>query len=196
MSGAQLEAAGQIRNIFPYYCTVESRLTVTIPVAFTVTGEQPIAIKPTDIPYDLGPDKSGRVFVVLNGVTVLVTANAGTTSQANGFIYYRSPNAKKIYLVAVGGVIAAPYAVNNPNSFMPPFPFGAEGLDNLGYIGFENSGSVAGTAANIIFQIGLNIGMYGDYAEPNWNNYFSHEHSGLPAIQEGDLSDIDWQHAK
>ncbi len=196
MSGARLQSGGQLRNIFPYYVVGETRLTLTIPVAFTSEGKTKISPKTANIPFDMGPDKSDRNFIVINGLSVVARGDAGTTTQVHGFLFYLTPLAQKVYLLALDATLATPIGFNNPGIYMPSFPYNADSVDNVGEIGFENVASVAGTATNLVLHVGLNLGIYGVFAEPDWNAIsegFKHEHTGLNSMREGDLSDIDWR---
>ncbi len=180
MSGARLETLGQVRNVYPYVSNKGVSLLLTVPVA-TFRAETPIAMDRSEIPFNLGPDKSSRVYVTILGINYIVSGDAGTTSIASGAIYYRN-GGKFHYLHSVSSTLATALAFNHERVITPSQALFADSVDNIGYIGFENYLSVAGTATNLLFSIRLNIGLYGDYAEPNWTELFTlpvHDHIGL-----------------
>jgi len=180
MSGARLQALGQVRNVYPFIVSNSARVSLAVPVS-TFLGEIAVPMYKADIPFDLGPDKSGRVFVTLNGVHLLLSVDAGTTTRVSGFLYYRI-GGRKTYIVAIASTLATSGVQNIDTTLSPNMPIMAESVDNIGYFGFENAGSAAGTAATITFDIAANFGLYGDYAEPDWNTLFKqqvHEHYGV-----------------
>jgi hypothetical protein len=180
MSGARLQALGQVRNVYPYVSSKGVSLALSVPVA-TFRGEVPIPMDRSEVPFNIGPDKSSRVFVTILGVSYIVSGDAGTTSVASGALYYRN-GGKFHYLDAVSATLATAMAFNSDRIITPAFPLFTDSNDNIGYIGFENYLSVAGTAANLLFAVRLNIGLYGDYAEPDWTELFTlpvHDHVGL-----------------
>lgn len=184
MSGARLETLGQVRNVYPYATNTGITVAIAVPVA-TFAGEAALRIDRSEIPFDRGPDKSARTFMVLSNLTAIISVNAGTTTQLNGFIYYRGNDGRRMQLAAIAATIAAPTALNSLVRLTPALPITAESVDNIGYLGFTDSGSTAGTATTVTITANINVGMYGDYAEVDFTELLglrNHEHLGMDIV--------------
>ena len=176
MSGARLEIAGQIRDGFPFMAMRQIKVA-----AFNIISATP-AVLPfaqaaisdaLDIPFDRGPDRSGRVFVCINGYSILVNSSVVTVSagQINGNFYYRALSGERILLGTVAinapvNALAIRYAFNFPNIIVSTGPLFADKVDSIGTVEWENDGSIlGGINGPATATINLNVGYYGDYAE-------------------------------
>lgn len=181
MSGARLEALGQVRNVFPFAVSVGIRANLVIPVA-TFIGETPLTVDKAEIPFNLGPDKSSRVYVCLNGLTCSVLADAGITTRISGSIYYRN-GGRRIYLGGINQTLNGVSLFNFDCLASHPYPIMSDSVDNIGSIGFDvGQSTLPGTATNVNVVVWVNVGLYGDYAEPDWKKVMSlpkHDHIGL-----------------
>lgn len=190
MSGARLEANGQVRHAFPYIVNEGFRVNLTLTVANGFVDRQPIAFT-GQLPFDIGPDKSGRVFLLINGVYIAVRVDAGTTTNLRGALYFQGLDGRKVYLQSFSQTVSTVGSAFPGGStlIVPPQTITADKLSPLGYLGFEDNGSTIGTATEIDLANWFNIGFYGDYSEPNWKELFDvakHEHTGLSAFRESE----------
>lgn len=185
MSGARLQIAGQMRAVFPYVARETLDVVSLSLVSGGLSQESQISYtKP--LPFDLGPDKSGRVFVSFNGLFIRVSADSfATPPRLTGLIYYKTIEGRQINLTIIDSVFSANFSESNPNLLIvPETSFNAESFGELGYFGFQDINSSLGSATAITVAIRANIGLYGEYGEDNLEDLLKpviyHEHSGLP----------------
>ncbi len=136
-----------------------------------------------NLPFDLGPDKADRIFLALNGVHITARTDAGVTSILRGAVLFHGLDGRKSYLRAFSDLLSVAgtsYASNG--IIIPPNTLNADQVSPLGYIAFEDVGSVIGTGTVLQLFVWFNIGFYSVYAEPNWLELFRlpvHDHTGL-----------------
>lgn len=190
MNGAQLEIAGQVRNVFPHMVTFGLRKQFLFNAGtFEPTSDLTLDLTQVSIPFDRGPDKSGRVFLAFNGITGYFYCDAGTTSIIRGALYYRGLDGRKIYLFALSSLINTNGVSLNYSQLQMGIhqSISAESLSSIGMLGFDNFGTALGTATVITMDVYINIGFYGDYAEPDWDSLFTmskHDHIGLSSYRD------------
>jgi hypothetical protein len=186
MTGARLETSGQIRNSYPYIASTSVAASLTL--SGSSFGTQSLITFSERLPFDATPDKSGRVFMCINGVFLRVTAQAFTPTAPtiSGWIFYQTLEGKKIYLTALEASFSAAFSESNPTiKLSPDTSFNAQNLNAIGYLGYEDIATSLGSATSITISAKFNLGFYGDYSEPDWEQLFQrqqHEHTGLPAI--------------
>jgi len=184
MSGAQLENAGQVRNIYPHMTNYETDTTLSITASGARDWTAAIAV-PSRVPFDTGPDKPSRVFIVLSNLTALISHDAPASINMFGFLNYQAPDGRK-HLIA-GMALTPATGINTALNFdriiVPLYSFNADALNNLGSLCYTAIVTGLGGGTAITMRCVVNIGLYGDYAEPEWNELFrmrEHEHTGLP----------------
>lgn len=186
MTGARLENAGSTRLTYPNM----SNFSIDKSLSITATGARDWSVALTSneiLPFDATPDKSPRVFVVIKDVTILITNDAAANGALFGFLNYQTPDGRK-HVIGAMNLTALVSTQNNVASYdrtiAPLYSFNARNIDNLGSFTFTAIQTGLGGGTAITLRIVANIGLYGDYAEPDWERLFKmqlHEHSGLPA---------------
>ena len=162
--GAGLETAGQIRNVYPYMATEMLTVTPTF-VSAGGTGAQLIpGVKPA---FNRGPDRSGRIYVAINSLCIILSADSYTgTPTIIGSLQWADSGGRYI-LATIANVLTAPAVLNfhalRLSSYLPYF---SENINDLGRIEFINQASALGGTATVInAKCFLNVGYYGDFED-------------------------------
>lgn len=178
MSGAGVQTAGQVRNIYPYltYRNIGASFTVINAGSAIQSPVYSDVVDTFDIPFDYGPDKAGRVFIVINGVGITVT---GGTYQANdrliANLYFVDSNGQNHLLYTFSNTIIG-FGVFSPIVICPLGPLFSNKINRIGQVLFENKGSIITTAASQTLEYKLNIGYYGDFAEYDFDKLIPRYH--------------------
>lgn len=194
MNGARLQSNGQVRN-FPYFADESYQITVQWSTAApTILARSSAEIVNTrNLPFDKGPDKSGRLFMVLNGYSIIVKADAFTPTapQVSGYVYFRTNEGKRILLASPVQIFnSLAVGINSDRLIAIPSPLFAGEVTTLGFIEWVNENSVNGSmAGNNNMVVTLNIAFYGDYAEPNWNCMHNDIHTAVEKLHPYDYAE-------
>lgn len=162
MSGARLETGGQVRGVAPFLVTE----MLTAAPAFGGTVSVPLTSNKR-LPFGIGPDKSGRVYPCINGLSIILTADSYVgTPTIVGTLQWRDDSGAYV-LAAIAQVLTAPIAINHVNlRIIPAMPYYADAVNKIGSIEFVNLASaLGGTATAITATCYINMGYYGDYGE-------------------------------
>lgn len=184
MSGARLEAIGQLRNVFPY-AVIDS--FTTSPVIANAGGffgsafVELTSLITRALPFDTGPDKSGRVLMVLNGLSVMITADVYTPTPpfAAGEIVFRTSMGEILSILRFADSLTTAKAYNVDTPILVSVPIFGDKPASLGAIGFQNvtgSGAAVGSATSIAMRLRGNYGLYNDFAEYDFNQLKKCEH--------------------
>lgn len=186
MSGAQLQTAGQVRNAYPFIMrrsiSADLELVSTVPVLNSYTR---IALTENlDVPFDYGPDKAGRVYIVINGVGIIVSADVyAAAGVIAGEILYEDTFGTQYLLYSLGDTLPNAKAYNHQLTLGLYAPLFSNNPGVIGYLVWSNVASAIGALDNVIAQVTLNIGYYSDYAEYDFNELKKCEHHHYHGIE-------------
>ncbi len=179
MSGAQLQTAGQVRNSFPYIARQAMNANLTLITAAPAINTYARVTLPNtlDLPFNYGPDKAGRVYTVINGFSVILTA-AGYAAAGiiAGSLYFQDTFGTEYLMLALGDTLPNARAYNSNVLLGTYAPLFSDKPENIGALVWRNNVSVLSTLTNVTATCIFNIGYYGDYAEFDLSNLAKCEH--------------------
>jgi hypothetical protein len=158
--GANLEGAGQVRNIFPHLISTYVQETFNAVAVTTYTGTIEYN---RELPFDSGPDRSARVFLVLSqiGYITIPSALQAAIEQYSALLFWQSPDGEKFHLGSFSSDLMGDTAETIACTLMLPVPFFTSKPGVLGKLLLEVQ-SLTGTA-EVETIVTLNIGFYTDY---------------------------------
>jgi hypothetical protein len=179
MSGAQLQTAGQIRNSFPYIArrAVNANLTL-ITAAPAINAYSRVTIpEALDLPFNYGMDKGGRVYTVINGFSVILSAvGYAAAGIIAGSLYFQDILGIEYLMLSLGDTLPNAKAYNSNIMLSTYTPIFTNNPENIGSLVWRNTASVLSTLTNVTANCVFNIGYYSDYAEFDFTELNKCEH--------------------
>lgn len=162
MSGASLQTAGQLRNVYPIISSQGISVSTVLSAVTTVFTDIPLT---RQLPFDSTPDKSERVFIVLKDIFLVINADIYTGNprlcKALAFI---DESGNKHYIGPIGETFNGPFVVSFPSVISPEMAYNAQYINRLGRIEYGEVSSAMGDATAITVRLYANVGLYGNYA--------------------------------
>jgi hypothetical protein len=151
MSGAKLEAVGQLRDIYPH---------LIMPTIQIIGSSSDIAqeLYAPALPFVEGPDMSARVFVCIHSVSIIVVPSViDPTESYNAIVAYDDKLGNRHVLACLAGNFSGPQA----QCVQPMALINTPIYEAKGTIGtFRVIGSYSVPADVYTY---VNVGIYGEY---------------------------------